>query len=435
MNTEPLIFHGEWWVPALADPKTRSICFNPKQAMGLEQRLTGSLTYYGDRYSMLEIYHVPSHFQAQFYYQNSVMWGCDANGNVFTLFDVKMIERPFGEMTCSKFTARLILRGKQILSMDEPWFNSSRVSFQYLRNWAFQNSIVFRKSGAFYHADFPADVEKLLETKVDDTIKWKLGQGASIHTNVYDLNVSQTSVLEIESTEPLSLGAYLKQIEEFAQFLSIAECGQQNPLEIKIKGKEDKRYCELLFKREESIPPGIDPLINFRALKEKIPAMLKCWHENYDRIAPISSYLIASLKDKDRFDAPDFLIIAQALDGYHKRFVNKKEENDCRKYEVQIRKLLDQFQDVTAIQKCNIDPVVLKDSRHKYSHLYPDEEHTQAVEGEDLYWLTEKCKILLICCILNMLGLTNDEINHCCESSYVLSILNYLPETDFPTTK
>ena len=125
---------------------------------------------------------------------------------------------------------------------------------------------------------------------------------------------------------------------------------------------------------------------------------------------------------------PDFLIIAQALDGYHKRFVNKKNGKDIKKYEEQIKVLLNQFKDVNVIKECNINPEVLKDTRHKYSHLYPDDEESWAVEGDELYWLTEKCKILLTCCILNMMGLTNEEINICCENS---PISQFIKENSF----
>jgi hypothetical protein len=124
---------------------------------------------------------------------------------------------------------------------------------------------------------------------------------------------------------------------------------------------------------------------------------------------------------------PDFLIIAQALDGYHKRFINKKDGRDVRKYEEQIDILLNQFKDVEVIKKCKINAEILKDTRHKYSHLYPDDEKSLAVEGDDLYWLTEKCKVLLTCCILNMLGLTNKEINLCCNQSPISQIIDSLP--------
>ena len=187
-------------------------------------------------------------------------------------------------------------------------------------------------------------------------------------------------------------------------------------------------HCvQLLYTIDRSIDPKANKLIDFDALKEKVPTMFGIWHQNYDKISPISSYLVDSLQKKKTFGVPDFLIIAQALDGYHKRFVNKRKGKDNRKYDEQIEVLLNQFNDVEVIQKCYIDPKVLRDTRHKYSHLFPDDEKSLAVDGDELYWLTEKCKILLTCCILNMIGLSNIEINQCCENSPITEMIKSNP--------
>ena len=89
--------------------------------------------------------------------------------------------------------------------------------------------------------------------------------------------------------------------------------------------------------------------------------------------------------------------------------------------------MLNKFKNINVLKKCKIAPAVVKDTRHKYSHLYPDDEKSLAVDGWDLYWLTEKCKILLTCCILNLLGLTNKEINLCCEKSPIIQIIDSFP--------
>ena len=163
--------------------------------------------------------------------------------------------------------------------------------------------------------------------------------------------------------------------------MSIALYGDQNPTEIKFVNKESGHECVLLFKNDTSVDPDVFTLIKFDLLKEKLPVMLNQWHDNFDKIAPISSYLIDSLQKKSRFDVPDFLIIAQALDGYHKRFVNKKDGKDHQKYEDGIRILLEQFEDVECIQKCHINPKVVTQSRDKYSHLLLGEDKPLAVEG------------------------------------------------------
>ena len=428
MNTNPQIFHGEWWVPAVADHDTRMIFSEPEKMMGSEKKYTGTLTYYGDADATLELYHVPSNFHSSHYSQNKVMWGKDANGNVFTLFNVMMKEQQMGDFTCTKFVVGLILMGEYVLSIEDTRFKSCEVHFPYLRNWAFHNNITRNNAGTSVSFKTPYTATKLLEAINDDGAYWRLWQCPSINRTIHDLTIKQTTEFEIEAMTEQSIRSYLKQIEEFSQFLSITLYGDQNPTEIKLTNKDNRRESILLFKKDASVDPEIFTLIKFDLLKEKLPTMLNQWHENFDKIAPISSYLIDSLQKKSRFDVPDFLIIAQALDGYHKRFVNKKNGKDHQKYEDGIKILLKQFEDVDCIQKCNINPIILRDSRNFYSHLSPDEEKKSAVDGDDLYWLTEKCKILLTCCILNMLGLTNKEINICCESqSPIKQIIDSFP--------
>ena len=428
MNTNPQIYHGEWWVPALADRDTRMVYHEPEKMMGHEKRYTGTLKYYGDADTTLESYRVPSNFHSRHYHENEVMWGKDANGHIFTLFNVLMKEHRMGDFTCTKFVVGLILMGEHVLSIEDSRFKNCEVHFPYLRNWAFYNSITHGDAGDSVYFKTPYTATNLLETINNDGACWRLWQGQTIERTIHDLTIIQITTLEIEAVKALSIRSYLKQIEEFAQFLSIALYGDQNPTEIKFVNKESGHECVLLFKNDTSVDPDVFTLIKFDLLKEKLPVMLNQWHDNFDKIAPISSYLIDSLQKKSRFDVPDFLIIAQALDGYHKRFVNKKDGKDHQKYEDGIRMLLEQFEDVECIQKCHINPKVVTQSRDKYSHLLLDEDKPLAVEGEDLYWLTEKCKILLTCCILNMLGLTNKEINLCCESqSPIKQIIDSFP--------
>lgn len=420
-------FHGEWWVPARADRDTEKMFMQPEGMMGHERKYTGTLTYYGDQDSTLSLYHVPSNFHAKHYHQNDVMWGRDANGHIFTLFNVMMKEQHMGDFTETKFVVGLILIGEHVLYTEDTRFRQYIVHYQYLRNWAFDNQITGENVNEGIRFITPTNSKILLEAICEDGIYWRLWQRPEIERTIHDLRITQTTVLEIEAMKPCSIWKCINQIEEFSQFLSIALYGDQNPTEINLINRENGKESYLLFKKDKSVNPGVSTLIKFEHLKKKLTSMLKIWHENFEKVAPISSYLIESLNRKNRFDVPDFLIIAQALDGYHKRFLNKKDGRDIRKYEDQIRILLDKFKNVEAIKACRIDPEILKDSRHKYSHLYPDEEESKAVVVGDLYWLTEKCKVLLTCCILNMMGLTNEEINLCCMDSPLRDIVDLLP--------
>lgn len=424
MNNNPQIYHGEWWVPAVADRDTKMMFLQPEGMMGHERKYTGTLTYYGDKNSTLELYHTPSNFHSKHYCQNDVIWGRDANGNNFTLFNVLMNnQRLGGDFSTTKFVVGLVLIGAHVFSGDEARFSKCVVQFPFLRNWAFHNMI----KGPDINLDSFSTPTFLLESQLEKGVCWRLQQYQPVERTIHDLTITHITEFEIEATEPQSIKSYLKQIEAFSQFLSIALYCDQNFTSIKFDSDYPWNEKILLCKKQVSETPGFFSLIKYDLLKDKLPSMLKVWYDNFERVAPITSYLIQSLQKKNRFEVPDFLIIAQSLDGYFKRFENKKDGKDHQKYEDGIKILLKQFEDVDCIQKCNINPKILTDSRDFYSHLYPDEEKKSAVESEDLYWLTEKCKVLLTCCILNLLGLTNKEINLCCEQSPISQIMDSFP--------
>lgn len=426
MSSIPITYHAEWWVPAKADPNNRVFMTLPE---GMEQRYTGNLSYDKELGTTLELYIVPSRLRATHYYHNDVVWGSDANGNKFTLFNVEIIKWNKGDFSKTEFSVGLVLIGDNILSIDDTRFNQCVVRYPYLKKLAFDDRLnrdVLSDNISFSLTDKDRD-RNLIFSSVGDNIEWKLNYTFDVYWNDFDATIMQDTYLLIKAPDSTSIQNYLQHTLEFTQFLSIALFCEQSPTEMTLINKENRRKTKVLFTIRKSQDPRGSRLIKYDELIEKLPAMLKKWHQQYERVSPIVGYLIKSLDNKRTFDVPDFLIIAQALDGYHKRFVNKKDGKDIRQYEHQIAVLLKKFKSVKAVRDCHIDPEILKDSRHKYSHLYPDEEPTKAVNADELYWLTEKCKVLLSCCILNMMGLTNKEINLCFKDSPISGIINLLP--------
>lgn len=429
MSKNPQIFHGEWWLPAKADPSNSIFMTLPE---GAEKKYTGTLTYYGDKDSILEIYHVPSGYHYSHYEYNKVLWGRDSNGNIFTLFNVAMRETRGFDFTNVTYAVGVILTGEHVLSPTEDWTKKCVVYFPYLNNWMFnetQHFVTANFGENSFQLNAAFNERKLSDVTIDNGTHLELFHRNEIESSIEGYKINMKPFFEIETPQPKSLGYYLKLISEFEQFLSVALYTEQHCSEVEFldRNGDIRETCKLLVKQEPSEDPAFSSLIKFVQLKDKLPSMLSLWHDNFDKVAPISGYLIDSLQKKNRFDVPDFLIIAQALDGYYKRFVNTTNKKGCRGYELGINTLLEQFKDVDCVRKCKIDPKVLTQSRDKYSHLLLDKDKPFAVEGWDLYWLTEKCKILLTCCILNMLGLTNKEINLCCEQSPISQIIDSFP--------
>lgn len=432
MNSKTQIYHGEWWVPAELDQNIRAIYSEPEKMKGHETKFTGTLTYYEDKDSILELYHVPSKNHYSHYGYNKVLWGKDSNGYIFTLFSVAMGEQRGWDFSCVKYVVGMILIGEHVLSISEGWTKKCVAYFPYLNNWIYDETqhlinANFSENSFLLQAAF--NKSTLFDAKIDNGTFLRLCNSHTIGNSVEGYTIIRKPYFEIETSEPKSLDYFFKIITELEQFLSIALFSEQNHSEIEFLNRNGdiRETCKLLVKHHISFDPSFSSLIKYVELKDKLPSMLSIWHDNFDKIAPISGYLIDSLQRKNRFDVPDFLIIAQALDGYYKRFVNEKNIKGRRGYELGINNLLEQFKDVECVQKCKIDPKVLTQSRDKYSHLLLDKDKPQAVDGWDLYWLTEKCKILLTCCILNMLGLTNKEINLCCKNSPITQIIDSFP--------
>ena len=357
-----------------------------------------------------------------------VIWGQDAGGEIFSLFGVTLIrEQSFSKIT---YVVRFILIGKHIKSLDEACFDTCWVKYKYLNRWALDNRFVgvANRNETIVSFDIgprPA----FLSVEVEYGLRLMLWGHITDNLNRYEITANQFTSLNVDTRKDASLNTYLKTISEFSRFLSIALFAEQHPSEVIFANKGVKLQYPLLFDSHQSVEPYVFSLIKYDILKDRMPDILIRWHSNYDQIAPICNYLIRSINTVDSFDGPDFLIVAQALDGYFKRFVNHKDNKNTKQYKHQIEKLLNAFKGVDVIKTCNIDVDVLTQTRHKYSHLIPDDDKgiAKAVEGRDLYYLTQKCIVLLTCCILDMLGLTTEEINLCCNGSPIEQIVESLP--------
>ena len=416
----PIAYHGKWRIPEYD---------SWKNIIGFQECM-GTLTC-SEEGNTLEVYHEPKQGMiSHMYASHEVIFGKEANGRVFTLFNAIMVN----EVNFSKTTykVRLVLVDREVKSLDEPVYDECRIRFPYLKEWAFDSRLNFKESRNEFRITLNTDSNtSILQVDVDENTTLSLFQFYNIQTTRYDFSITQDTQLYINAKTKISIREFLKHISMFTDFLSIALFGKQAPSIVEFKNKkETKRVAgRLLFETETSTNPSFHSLINFEKNKVRLPEFIRSWFANYEQMAPICNYLIDSIHTKT-FDVPNFLVIAQALDGYFKRFVNKKDGKNTTQYEHQIKKLLEHFKGVEMLQACNLDAKVLAHSRHKYSHLIPDDETKnveKAVSGEELYYLTRKGIVLLTCCILDNLGLTIDEINICFKDSAVEEIVHDIP--------
>lgn len=76
-----------------------------------------------------------------------------------------------------------------------------------------------------------------------------------------------------------------------------------------------------------------------------------------------------------------------------------------------ISETLDSLSDISKVSSMDIDIEEVVDSRNYYSHFVDRSKKPKTLDGMELYSLTEKLRIVLLCLILELLGLSHLEIN------------------------
>lgn len=418
----PIAYHGKWTIPQ----------YNTLFMKTINKEYMGTLYYYGDRNSELELYLEPP-IHNESISDADVIFGLDAYGRKFSVFDAKIVGcGDFGKCVLRAEYFVISREQEPVKSYEDELYTRCYVEYPYLRDWAFRD--IFQKESNIKNS-FSWDISNglNLEVEIEDGIKFRIVSSETHQNKGYEFKVEQTTKLYIESEKPQSIYKFATLIVEFSRFLSIATFSKHSPTAVYLKRGKAKYplwFEQLIYPIKPTNKPQGD-VLKFNRIVTKKPEILRIWHTNYEQMAPITKYLVQAVTEqKGEFDAPDFLIIAQALDGYFKRFVNKKDGKNTKQYKHQIEKLLEHFKGVKALQACNLDAKVMAHSRHKYSHLIPDDETEnveKAVSGEELYYLTRKGIVLLTCCILDNLGLTTEEINICFEDSVIEDIVNDIP--------
>lgn len=418
------IYYGKWRIPR----GSSKICtkFND---------FTGILYYYGCRDSILEIYTDTKSFQPIDYNDGATIYGENAYMTHLALFSPKQINYEPGRIT---FSVKYFITGhgsaKIVSSLDSKVYRYCYADYPSLRGWAFKNILKHSVCEQNNIISWNATDGIRFEVEIENGIKFSIVSGISSYFAIYDQSIKQSTRVLISSEKEESIEKFTRLIAEFSRFLSLATFAKQSPSAITLKRNEDifpLSEEHLKFSVCESEQPPFGTVIKFEEIVAKRSEVLIRWHENYEQMSPITKRLVQSVTEqKDDFDAPDFLIIAEALDGYFKRFENNRDGKDTRKYKDQITKLLEKFEDVTVLQQCNLDATVLAHSRNKYSHLIPDNDMKgieKAVSGDGLFYLTQQAIVLLTCCVLDNLGLTSDEINICFKDSVIEHIVNDIP--------
>lgn len=328
----------------------------------------------------------------------------------------------------TRYTCHYALVGYHAESIKDASFFDARVEIPGLAYWCPPKNITtfFRDSKINVELDTSRENSTLASVILGDGMTLNLNQECSYKPDYSQVNIEQATLLEIQK-EGMSGIDVLSRARLFERFLSL---GMLMPVEhsrITLRARncfQDTEKGEKFYHPIELVSRLYDG--GNRAM-QKIPEMLfshkdveQEFEEMFQRyatnksIVQIWSNLIDSLEKKRVFTSNDFLVVAQALDGFAIRF--RKEQH----FLPELQALRLEFKDVTKLKLSDSDLEKAKGSRHYYSHILKleEKEKRQALEGAELFTLTRKLRVLLICCVLNFLGMDNNRINELLNRCY-----------------
>ncbi|MCX6830517.1 MAG: hypothetical protein NT028_00035 [candidate division Zixibacteria bacterium] len=444
----PSDYRGVWWLPS-----------NP------EKRITGTLRPIDDGDCVLDVL---GSFQDQpafnHLFQSEIILGHSENGTKLTLY--KCFESSCNinssGFQSSKLEPRAVFVGGHFASPAEVTFRSVSIHYSHVDEWAnisgFKINSDWNSRTVTVSHSIPESVEVTIPDLgtvfIDVRPTWP-----ALCAVQKEATIVQKTYVRIQPKEPLQIESFFEVMHRIEQFLSLAVSDAVCPLQMSglsdrvtetYNGKVTYPGIEFYYKpanaleRQTSIPPH-KMLFIHKEVADKFPEYLATWMAKAETLGPVFDLYFGTLYNPRMYLDQRFLSIIHAIEAFHSRtygglwmlkqdyepiyntLVNSipdgvsqdhRRSLDARlKYgnEFSLRKRLketfdtwkDILQDFIPKENEFIEHVV--DTRNYLTH-HDESLKTRVAEGEDLYRLTEKLRLLAEACLLGTIGFQADTI-------------------------
>jgi len=434
---QKLEFKGYWYLPLAPDNK-----------------VAGVLTYYPNEKIVLELLGCFGEYSLAILNgndQEDLIYGKTADNKEITLLNnIRSLKINFSaDFPIVRYTCNYMVIGKHVKGMDEKRNYWATARIPELSYWcqpkAITTTMFFDKNNNSKMANLSFSTEfrsrnDIISVKVDENTAVKIKKAVRYNGDRFAPEVEQYSFLEIRKKGKTSIKEIVSDIFMFEQFLSLATLSIVKSSKITLFDKSTyqqevgtKFYREIHFihaYRERQNLQSVESkmfrnLFDYSTIKSVYPEIIKRWFNEPVDLAPIRYHLINSLEKKHLYGSVDFLIVIQALEGFCRRFRSRRYRKEHGLFDGKLSKLypmmeflINEFNDIDLIKKCGIDVDAVVDSRNYYSHFMHKSEAPKALDGFELYKLTIRLRILLICCMLSLCGFDNSRINEIMKESH-----------------
>ncbi len=339
-------------------------------------------------------------------------------------------------MSCTfpiaQYKTNYLVIGSHINSIEDNLFCETTAKIDAMNKWCHPAALTGiyptknkRINGAGISFNSDEIKEPIITTKVSDSVYVNIGRGVtySMETALFEASFSQHTTIDMSSDIDLSIIDILKYINHYEQFISFMSLCNVYVDSIYLRNKNQYQELddgerildpiELIYinRRRSDVPKNY--LVEYKEIEEVYPIMITKWYDLSEDLAPIRNHLIKSLRHKNIFDYSDYVIIAHALEGYYLRVVDSSRKS----LELRYNDLYCHFSGLRIFANKQFDAKAAADSRNYYSHFFIKESRHRVLDGIELYKLYIQMRALLICCILELIGLDLETIDRITSSS------------------
>lgn len=462
---------GEWFLPTNQDNRVYGILtFDPQDETDLE--LYGNIE--GDNsYPELK--------------DQEIILGLTSDSKQVTLYNCLMTKydgptwvqsQESGKQTTT-YSIRYLLIGLHAQKVEELKFNQISAEIFNLGEWVgisgFKRQNINPEALKNHEIIVEYKLPKSIEFEIDESTNGRFNfianrPGLSRYQKTATIN--QRVEFQAISVNEKSFDNLLEYIITFQNFLTLALYKSTYLLSISLSGEKHKKdygngktykkkiilhFSSRNFKTNEKPKFDLEMIFDYRRIQNDFAAIIKNWYSKYKLLEPAFDLVFEQFYNSNRFTVNTFLNLAQSAETFHARVHNhtKIPHEQYKKMKDDILEVVpteyhtwlnDQFNfgnnlnlhsRLTELTEkySNIildkilgdkDKFVLnvKHSRNYYTH-YSKRGERQALKGEELFYLSERLKILLVCSFLIEVGFEKDKLSTLLDNTK-WKLFNYL---------
>jgi hypothetical protein len=436
------VYKGRWYIPETSESLSGTLYFDPVNGPKLEVIGTFNNSYFDHSSSRIVL--------------------GDTTDGAITLVDCDFSHRQASNETgavVSGYIPRFIFDGCHFRSFEELHFTSVEFSLFNLLEWLNVDGLLDDGLVKQYSFEYkkPEDICFKYFDECEGEIKFNLS-AKNLGSN-YHIQYDQTCGVILKYSHNKGFQEILNDIFNFVGFVTLATYGQSYPIEIKyfrddiieqnylkhLKKEVSKPilcyYLNSFYSNSYKITKWPQHVVRFRDISDDFQNIIYKWYSKSKELEPVIKMMLSAFVNKYEFTIEKFMDTVRALETFHRhnhsnevipkeKYAEKldsivssfdKDEKKWLRDKLQFANeptLKERLRDMVSIYAFPYftekvpDTELLckqaKNSRNYYTHFAPKLKD-KALDGRQLFELTEKLKLILFSAVFRSIGIDSSK--------------------------